>query len=537
MSNYTPPSKDQQNEFFREFLAHIIACEKMGKAFSDKIEKLDFKKPWMRVLWLATKELYKRNKDWPRMPAILIEIEKYYDGVNLQEVDRTLVDEFLADAFREGRDFDPAYFTIEGEQAIENQRCKTIYDKANRGDYTSVEQVIEALQKVKRNIRTGNVTSVDPFERMFLTEIGNVVQTGITELDNRLPGGGHMTGRIMLVVGFTNNGKSTMLRTIEVAAAKLKQKVLVITLEDSVREVAEKAYANLAGIPATLLQHPKHRTPELLDKIRKFQDLVKGYYRIVDPFDPEINEGKGFTNSLCVDDIAQIVEQEKARDPEIKLVSIDYFNRIRSSDKKSTSDDESRDMRKIAEELKDKIAKRFDVAVITCAQSTGDAFNKAVLEINDTARSRESAWAFDVIGTLGSPRELNAGFNEPSNKKFMDAAQAENEAALAAKRVSFEDLLQGKCPLKMVTFNLAKVRGGMKGKFPIYADFCYGRFAEAHSIIETIKGPQQVDEIVSKQILELEKGQQIEFINKHQQNNTTETSEQSFGEITENDEV
>ena len=40
----------------------------------------------------------------------------------------------------------------------------------------------------------------------------------------------------------------------------------------------------------------------------------------------------------------------------------------------------------------------------------------------------------------------------------------------------------------------------MTGRFPLYADFCYGRFAEPGGMINTIIGPRNVDEVRDEQI-------------------------------------
>jgi replicative DNA helicase len=498
MSEPPNPSEYDAPNFQFELLAHLIAQESIGTRFATKLTDAQFfKKPWMRVVWGRTCDLYARLGTWPKKPAILNELESLYDETNLLPEDREDVDAFLEDAFDPQRSFDNHYFTIEAERFIEKNLARKICDRFIKGFIGSTEEVINELQNVQKKIRSSNIVAVDPYDDLHLIEIDSVMKTGITQLDAMLPGGGLSTKRTLFFLAFTSNGKSTMLRTMEKAAAMNREKVLTITLEDSINQVATKLKGNLAGIPISLLNNPKYRSEEMINKIKAYQTLLRGYHRIVDPFDTNTNGGMSFNSALSVEDIVRIVDYELTNGFEFKLLSIDYINRIRCDKRTGKEGDESRELRIIAEQLKDRLAKQFDIAVVTCGQARGDTSEKSVLEIADMARSKEAAWAFDTIATLGARRSLESGFNEPSNESTIDSQEEKNAAALAAA-ITPEDLLKGRCPMHLVTVNVPKVRDGMTGKFPIYADFCYGRFVEYGDMVQTITGPRKVSEIIKE---------------------------------------
>ncbi len=486
----TPPE-----DFERELLLHLIAQPDLGKAFSKgKLETRDFKKPWMQSIWGAAANHYKTYNEWPSPGMLFLQVATLYDGENLKENERPLVDGFFQDIH--GRtEWNPAYYRSECERFIENRRASKVYDRACKGQL-SVDDVITELSSIRTQTRSHHLISVDPFDKILLNEAGKIVETSISSLDFRLPGGGHMEKRTMLIIGFTSSGKSTILRTIEAGAAMRKQRVLSITLEDSATEVAEKLYANVAGIPATLLRNEKYRTPQMVQRIEQCRDILKGYIKIIDPYDPDTNSA---TNAKPVTplDLELMVDRELQLGYPIDLVTIDYLNRIKI-DHKDTKMDESQALRLVSEQLKDRIAKRFKLPVITCGQASGEGFDKAILQIVDMARSKEAAWAFDVIATLGSPRKLETHFNNGQSE--LGDADEEEAAINEARKLTHEDLMMGRCPLKMVQCNLAKVRGGMTGRFPLYADFCYGRFAEPGGMINTIIGPRNVDEVRDEQI-------------------------------------
>jgi hypothetical protein len=499
------PIAHDSPEFQYELLVHFVAIPDVGTRFADKLTDLKaIKKPWMRCLWGMCCSLNTKLGQWPRLPALIAQVTTLYDGVNLYPEDREDVEAFLSDAFSKDRYFDTVYYLIEGEHFIERTRTAAVCNKYLNGYIPSTDVLINELGNVRNQVRANQVRAVDPYSELILTDLGDLIPTGIRDLDLRLPGRAHSTKRTMFFLAFTNRGKSTMLRTIESHLVQNGTKTLTVTLEDSAAQVATKLYSNIAGIPASILYDPKLRTSQMLSRIREYTETLKSRHRIIDPFDKDLNRGYIARQALTVDDLDRIVDMTMEAGFEFQALSIDYLNRLRSKHKPtSRGDDESRDMRHISEELKDKIAKPYNIGIFTCGQATGDSDDKIVLEIKDMARSREAAWAFDVIATLGRPRNASQGFDEPNGSELDTSEEA--EADRMADLITNEELMAGKCALKLVTFNLPKVRDGQTGKFPIYTDFCYGRFVAPSQMVQTILGPRLVEELLRIQTQSLTK--------------------------------
>ena len=490
------------NQFQLGLLANLLQSKRLGVEFIEqkKMPSTAFSKPWMQTVWGWTNDHYKKYKEWPTKDLMFQELTKLQDDENLTKDELAIVEEFIIMMLNESQ-LNPIYFKVEGERFLEKRLAKKILrqslDESEETGTIEIDKVISDLGDIRRRTRSQHIRSIDPFEKTILSDVGNCVPTGIVGIDSRLPGGGHMEKRTMLCIGFTSGGKSTLLRTMELNAALSGKKVLIITLEDSASEVAEKLYGNAAGIPVTLLQRKDQRTPEILARIEESRAALKGHIRIIDPYDPDTNDVTT-ARATTVGDIESIIEMEGNNGFEPDIITIDYLNRIGVDDEDGMLKDEGQKLRRISELLKDRLAKKFKKPITTCAQANADGYGAAVMELVNMARGKEAAWAFDVIVTLGTAM----GLDETMDKKELEKADRdlEREVQEMAYRITIDDLIKGRCPVKRVFLKLAKVRGGHVGTFPIYADFCYGRFAEPGSMIRTISGLQSVEQVVDMQM-------------------------------------
>jgi replicative DNA helicase len=213
------------------------------------------------------------------------------------------------------------------------------------------------------------------YDRRLAGEMDQIIlPTGIRDFDN-LIGGGIPRGRLIVMMGATGMGKTTLLQAIlKNATYHLKRPCLFFSVEMTAEAQSEKIYSNLAQIPTTSLQNgaiQEHQWEKLASAREAYIDVPL-----------MIND-----QVRNIEEMISISRNFYAQHGEIAIIAIDFLQLVKSTRKELFMDNRARFLY-ILQEL-NQLKKDLNTRIILLSQIGRNVKDRAEKRptINDAAET------------------------------------------------------------------------------------------------------------------------------------------------------
>ncbi len=183
------------------------------------------------------------------------------------------------------------------------------------------------ISKPMADVFTGLMETYDRRQQGKMEEV--ILPTGIRDLD-ALIGGGIARARLIVMMGATGMGKTTLLQAIlKNASYKLKRPSLLFSIEMTAEAQSEKIYSNSAQIPITALQNGAIQDQQW----EKLAEARESYIDIPMMINDRVRN---------IEDIVSISRNYYAEHGEIAIIAIDFLQLIKSTRKELFIDKRAR---------------------------------------------------------------------------------------------------------------------------------------------------------------------------------------------------
>jgi len=213
------------------------------------------------------------------------------------------------------------------------------------------------------------------YDRRLAGEMDQIIlPTGIRDFDN-LIGGGIPRGRLIVMMGATGMGKTTLLQAVlKNATYHLKRPCLFFSVEMTAEAQSEKIYSNLAQIPTTSLQNgaiQEHQWEKLASAREAYIDVPL-----------MIND-----QVRNIEEMISISRNFYAQHGEIAIIAIDFLQLVKSTRKELFMDNRARFLY-ILQEL-NQLKKDLNTRIILLSQIGRNVKDRAEKRptINDAAET------------------------------------------------------------------------------------------------------------------------------------------------------
>jgi len=410
-------------------IAHLRHRPEVTKVAVGKLSVEDFETPVCQVLWESLSDYYSKYKQLPSTEILMTDVVAIAKGNKPGAKTLILQEHFLAlnstfqyvEAFNHA-EFNDQYMLDTLPEYILWVRGSRIYEE-HRTSVTMNARGVDALESSLANLKkeVSSMTSVETLSDVTMADCRiqddeelQHIPTGIRKLDRYLSGG-LMRRTIGMVAACPGVGKTNTLINFGLAAGLNDYRALVITLEVENRKMMQRYVCMAAAIPGATMKTPVAQWP--IDEACRY-DLLRN---------PHYPSCKAVTFSGLADQARQIhlreiedeivkwkekVIEEGGDEEDCALVCVDWVDLIAGLGKDKNEPDYKR-VCTILEELR-KIAVRHNVALWTATQAKAEAYNRAVVQMNDIAHGFAKSFPLDVsIGIgLDVPSQVAQSYND-----------------------------------------------------------------------------------------------------------------------------
>jgi hypothetical protein len=426
-------------------IAHLRHRPELLKVASGTLKLEDFGSTAMQAVWEVLDDYYQRYNSIPTEDAFMAELVAVAKGTKPGAVSVLSEDQYsglnaVYTHIRDFKDFNDQWILDSLAGYVTWVRGGRIYGDHRAGILVGphgVEQLGNSLQKLQEDVKSMTVkqtqftmTSYDC--RIQDHEKLEAVSTGLTRLDHYL-NGGLVRRTIGMIAACPGVGKTNTLINFGVAAAFCEERSLVITLEVEGRKMMQRAACMQAGIPGKTMKLPVSSWPAHLSQ--RYDMLVNPAYPATDfiTFSALADEARQINVKEIDDEITKWKENCRklyGSDDDCTLVCVDWVDLLAGLGFDKNEPDYKR-VCTILQELR-KLAVKHNVALWTATQAKADAYNRAIVQMNDIAHGFAKSFPLDVsIGIgLDTPSQLNPNFTD-------DGLEDDDEDPAADKHLVF----------------------------------------------------------------------------------------------------
>lgn len=261
---------------------------------------------------------------------------------------------------------------------------KKLNEKANAGRVINYDELDELVQIAKEANETEIVDLADENYNSLIKELDEKISIGIDGLDATF-NGGISAKDILVYIAPTGVGKTTCLTLGSIGAMFDNKKVLHVFVEDEVLDVRRKYFAALTKIPINDINENIHLIEA---KAKQYEPLMKNVKLI----------STGGSN-VKISDIEAFIDDYIEENSTIDVLVLDYLDRVVTDKKRGNKYEDQAD---VIKEI-DRIAKKYNIAVITAAQTNRGGINKDILYLDDIQGSIERVQQATHVVTIASP--------------------------------------------------------------------------------------------------------------------------------------
>lgn len=208
------------------------------------------------------------------------------------------------------------------------------------------------------------------------------IATGLHDVD-RLTSGGMRAGELWVIGARPSMGKTALTLTVS-RNTSAGHAVLLLTQEDSAQSMVMRQVAAEGRVNLSNLRAPRQAPNEMWSGVTDAVDRLKDRRLYIDD-----------QPGLTLADVRRKVQQVRRRDPELRVVIVDYLQLMEGE-----GDNRNLELGRIANGLK-KAAKEFGITVVLCSQLNREADKLSGPPLLHHLRdSGDIEGAADVIGLL-----------------------------------------------------------------------------------------------------------------------------------------
>jgi replicative DNA helicase len=264
---------------------------------------------------------------------------------------------------------------------------KKLNEKANAGRIIDYDE-LEELVKIAKEVNETEVVGLDNQDyTSLIKETNEKISIGIDGLD-MVFNGGISAKDILVYIAPTGVGKTTCLTLGAIGAMFDNKKVLHVFVEDEVLDVRRKYFAALTKIPINDINENIHTIEA---KAKQYEPLMKNVKLI-----------SSAGSNVKTSDIETFIEDFIEENGTIDVLVLDYLDRVVTDKKRGNKYEDQAD---VIKEI-DRIAKKYNIAVITAAQTNRGGINKDILYLDDIQGSIERVQQATHVVTIASPASV-----------------------------------------------------------------------------------------------------------------------------------
>jgi len=408
-------------------LAHLRHVASITSVACDSLKIEDFDLPTCQILWEAIQGYYKTYGVLPGDDVLMTEVVSIARGIKpgartiLQPEFYSALDS-LYSFIRTYRDFDEAWLKnelprfilwVRGTKLVADHRPSIIVGPQGVASLelglAKLKVDVEAMSEVQTIF---DVSSYDC--RISELDQSEYIPTGIKKLDMYLSGG--LARRtIGMVAACPGVGKTNTLVNLAVSASLFDYNALVITLEVEGKKIMQRYSCMAAGIPGHIMKTPASTWPATMDaRYRSLRsDRYPAYRRV------SISALADKAKQIYLREVeAEIVKwkakcvKETGSDSNCALVCVDWVDLLASVGFDKNEPDYKR-VCSILTELR-KLGVKHNVAMWTATQAKAEAYNRAIIQLNDIAHGFAKAYPLDVSIGIGvdTPSQIRGNITD-----------------------------------------------------------------------------------------------------------------------------
>ena len=268
------------------------------------------------------------------------------------------------------------------------------------------KQIIKVVKKLNEKVSAGRIIQYDEFDELFqiakevntveivnldnnnynslIKEYDEKISVGIDSLDATF-NGGISRKDILVYIAPTGVGKTTCLTLGALGAMFEGKKCLHIFVEDEIIDIRRKYFAALTNTPIN----------DINENIRLIEVKAKQY-------EPLMKNVKLISTSganVKISEIETFLDDYIEENSTVDVLVLDYLDRVVTDRKRGNKYEDQAD---VIKEI-DRIAKKYNIAVITAAQTNRGGINKDILHLEDIQGSIERVQQATHVVTVASP--------------------------------------------------------------------------------------------------------------------------------------
>ena len=245
-----------QKDFQRALVANILRTPDLLQLLhEEKITQKDVSNPVHRICIQAALAILHINKSIDPdicIPVTTLGIQiksMIKNGLINREEKEPLIEE--VDAMYK-MPLDPMFYISTLSDYLSEVRIANLLKSSKKGDKTNTELAREMSEALKDSeIVRGGGQEINPLiDNQMGNEPLSVVPTMIHAIDSNLNGGLGL-GHFGVICGITGLGKTTLAVNFCWGAAKLGYEAILVTLELTTKEISERLYSRISGVPYT----------------------------------------------------------------------------------------------------------------------------------------------------------------------------------------------------------------------------------------------------------------------------------------------
>jgi replicative DNA helicase len=377
---------DKLSAYGPSFQIKVIACLLTDNRFlvtvNDSLDDEYFDNSSNKWIIQQIKKYFDQYHTFPTLEVLKIELKKLNN-----EVLQISVKEQLKEAYScLEEDFE--YIKSEFLNFCKNQQVKKALlnsvDLLKAGDYDSIRSLLNNALK-SGQIKDIGLNYKKDVETRYREDNRSPIPFPWPTF-NKITQGGYGKGDLVLIFGNPKGGKSWVIASMAVEAARLGKKVVIYALELGEEYVGKRLDSILTGIPVDEISESKHR-----QQIEKAMSELKGDI-IIKKYPPK---------RASLDTIENHQRQLKDDGFETDVMFIDYLdllkNRKSRKERKDDIDDVYTDAKGLAVEL--------DIPIISPSQANRSGAEKEILESTHIAGSFDKIMIGDIVISLARGRK------------------------------------------------------------------------------------------------------------------------------------
>lgn len=310
---------DSLSQFGKQFQVKVLYSLLCDKSFLQNIADIltedYFDSAAHKWIVSYTLKYYSKYHTNPTMEVLAVEVKK----IKNNDILKLSVKEELKAVYT-GTNDDVEYVKEEFLNFCKNQKMKEAIlksvDLMETGNFEDIRRVVDNALKAGDPKDLGLLLSQDIETRYRITE--DVLVPLPWETLNEITDGGLPPGSLMVIMGGTGSGKSTMACYIALNAAKKGFNVAYYTLELSDKYVGKKIDSVMTGIDMKQLKHNRELIEELNGKVDG-QIVIKEFYPgrssldNIEAHQRHLNNDMKMTTDLIIIDYPELLKARRTR--------------------------------------------------------------------------------------------------------------------------------------------------------------------------------------------------------------------------------